>query len=121
MKSYVGVQTLHYNSLLIIKTIELLRYKHENLEYFYCTPQYPTLLPDAKIPKFTDYSGFSDHTLGITACKIAAQQGAKYIEKHFTLNKNMHIDCEKGHLGSMDYKELQQLKQFINEKELVND
>ena len=33
----------------------------------------------------------------------------------------MHIDCEKGHLGSMDYKELQQLKQFINENQLVND
>ncbi len=97
------------------------KYEHENLEYFYCTPQYPTLLPDAKIPEFTDYSGFSDHTLGITACKIAAQRGAKYIEKHFTLNKNMHIDCEKGHLGSMDYKELQQLKQFINENQLVND
>jgi sialic acid synthase SpsE len=97
------------------------KYKHENLEYFYCTPQYPTLLPDIKIPEFTDYSGFSDHTLGITACKIAAQRGAKYIEKHFTLNKNMHIDCEKGHLGSMDYKELQQLKQFINENQLVND
>ena len=90
--------------------------------YFYCTPEYPTTLNNVVIPDFVDnYCGFSDHSLGLTACKLAIAKGAKFIEKHFTLNKNMHVDYEKGHLGSMDYKELKQLKDFIIEYELINE
>ena len=98
------------------------RYGDNMFRYFYCTPEYPTTLNNITIPDFLDnYCGFSDHSLGLTACKIAITKGAKFIEKHFTLNKNMHIDHEKGHLGSMDYKELQQLKNFIIEYELINE
>ena len=91
-------------------------------KYFYCTPEYPTTLNNVDLPRFTDeYCGFSDHSLGLTACKIAITKEVKFIEKHFTLNKSMHIDHEKGHLGSMDYKELQELKNFIMEYELINE
>lgn len=90
-------------------------------KYFYCTPEYPTTLNNVTIPDFEQYSGFSDHSLGLTACKVAVTKGAQFVEKHFTLNKHMHIDCEKGHLGSMDHKELQELKNFIMEYELINE
>ena len=33
--------------------------------------------------------GYSDHTLGIEGCLAAAAMGARVIEKHFTLNKNL--------------------------------
>jgi N-acetylneuraminate synthase len=32
--------------------------------------------------------GYSDHTLGVTACICAAAMGARVIEKHFTCDKN---------------------------------
>lgn len=33
--------------------------------------------------------GYSDHTLGIDACVLAVAMGARIIEKHFTLDKNL--------------------------------
>lgn len=101
------------------------RYKGDNVKYFYCTAEYPTILNKVKFPQDDclgdEYYGFSDHSLGLTACKLAITKGVRLIEKHFTLNKYMHVDCEKGHLGSMDYKELQDLKKFITEYELINE
>ena len=47
--------------------------------------------------------GFSDHTLGNLASIVAVSKGAKFIEKHFTLDKKM-----KGpdHFFSLNPKEL---------------
>ena len=38
--------------------------------------------------KESGYSGFSDHTHGISASLIAISRGAKIIERHFTLDKS---------------------------------
>lgn len=61
-----------------------------------CTSAYPALAEDANlltIPdisnKFNVVSGLSDHTLGIEAPVVAVAMGAKVIEKHFILNKNI--------------------------------
>jgi pseudaminic acid synthase len=60
-----------------------------------CTSQYPAPLDEANlkmIPNlaqtFEVVSGFSDHTLGITAPIVAVTLGAKVIEKHFILDKS---------------------------------
>tara|TARA_Y100001960_G_scaffold92733_1_gene99925 strand:+ start:66 stop:275 length:210 start_codon:yes stop_codon:yes gene_type:complete len=37
----------------------------------------------------SNYSGFSDHSLGIEAALVAVGRGAMIIEKHFTLNKGL--------------------------------
>ena len=37
--------------------------------------------------KFNNKIGYSDHTIGNSACKIAVTLGASVIEKHFTFNK----------------------------------
>lgn len=67
-----------------------------NLLLFHCTSQYPTLAEDSKLwtikflkEKFDCLVGFSDHTMwhNITLSAVAA--GAKFIEKHFTLDRNM--------------------------------
>ncbi|ADD67420.1 pseudaminic acid synthase [Denitrovibrio acetiphilus DSM 12809] len=59
-----------------------------------CTSAYPAPLEDANLitinnlsDTFGVISGFSDHTLGITAPIVATTLGAKVIEKHFILDK----------------------------------
>lgn len=61
-----------------------------------CTSAYPAALEDANlkmIPNlaetFNVISGFSDHTLGITAPVVATTLGTKIIEKHFILDKSI--------------------------------
>ena len=59
----------------------------------YCSEQYPMYFryrPDRYFHYGKDINsvyGYSDHTCGIEACLLAIAQGAKYIEKHFTLDK----------------------------------
>ena len=50
--------------------------------------------------------GYSDHTEGIQVAPLAAAIGARVIEKHFTLDKNM-----KGpdHFASIEPQELKQM------------
>jgi len=61
-----------------------------------CTSAYPAPLEEANlkmIPNLAETfgvaSGFSDHTLGVTAPIVAVTLGAKVIEKHFILDKNI--------------------------------
>jgi pseudaminic acid synthase len=61
-----------------------------------CTSAYPASFEEANLltipdlsKKFGVYSGFSDHTLGITAPIIATTLGAKVIEKHFILDRSV--------------------------------
>jgi len=67
------------------------------LRRLYCVSKYPTPLEDVK---FMDhwgrnifgvgkYFGFSDHTEGIAAAVVAMTLGARIIEKHFTVDKNL--------------------------------
>lgn len=51
---------------------------HEDVIPLYCVANYPADYTDVAV------EGLSDHTLGYTACVLAAQHGAKVIEKHFT-------------------------------------
>lgn len=59
--------------------------------------------------KYNLITGFSDHSVGVHACKIAITKGATVIEKHFTYNQKI-----KGsdHLHSSDRKELSDLVNF---------
>jgi len=65
------------------------------LHYIYCRSKYPTAPEDlAGMPRRFDphgYFGYSDHLLGIEACLLAISRGARYIEKHFTLNKTSQV------------------------------
>jgi pseudaminic acid synthase len=61
-----------------------------------CTSAYPAPLEEANlktIPNLAEtfgvISGFSDHSLGITAPIVAVTLGAKVIEKHFILDKSI--------------------------------
>jgi pseudaminic acid synthase len=69
---------------------------NKNIILLKCTSSYPAALEDANlsmIPNmaqtFGVVSGFSDHTLGITAPIVAVSLGARVIEKHFILDKSI--------------------------------
>lgn len=72
--------------------IEIL--KEGDFTILHCVALYPT--PDEKaninrmewLKQFTPHVGYSDHTVGTEACKIAISKGAKVVEKHFTLERD---------------------------------
>lgn len=76
----------------------------------YCVPKYPTLLSDLKfgMEHFVMFDGFSDHTIGIDAAKIALARGAQIIEKHFAIDHKTGIDAE----WSMNLDELKELRKW---------
>lgn len=69
---------------------------NNNIILLQCTSQYPAPIENANIIKikhlketFGVESGLSDHTIGITCPIISIAFGAKLIEKHFILDKNI--------------------------------
>jgi sialic acid synthase SpsE len=83
------------------------------IHYFFCIAKYPTYHFDLKdIPSSYErggIEGYSDHTLGIDACLLAAARGAFYVEKHFTLDKTNQKDKQLAHACSMSGQELYEL------------
>ena len=87
--------------------------KIEEIIIFQCTTNYPVQYEEINLnvietfkkefPKFL--IGFSDHSLGFEASLGAAAKGAKVIEKHFTLDKNMD---GPDHRASLDPGELKE-------------
>ena len=86
-----------------------------------CTSAYPAPLEEANlrmIPNLAEtfgvISGFSDHTLGITAPVAAVTLGAKVIEKHFILDKSIGgPDAE----FSLDKEEFAQMVKAVRDTE----
>lgn len=82
----------------------------KNVQYLYCTYEYPTPIEKIVWPKFDDkIVGFSDHTIGIESAKEAIKRGAKIIEKHFTLDKNLY---GPDHVCSTEPEEMEKLNEL---------
>ena len=78
-----------------------------------CTTNYPSAIEDANInamvamEKALNVSiGYSDHVTNNYACYAAVALGAKVIEKHFTLDKNMEGPDHSASLNPIEFKEL---------------
>lgn len=95
----------------------------EGCIYLYCIVQYPTLLEDVSIPTFHDtiFDGISDHSLGIAGPLIAAARGARYLEKHYTINYAWQRSNEKAHLGAMTMEDLRAIKRISSDMERILD
>jgi len=70
--------------------------KREDIIVLHCNTEYPTPFEDVNLKAmltikeaFKVNVGYSDHTLGIEIPVAAVAMGAKVIEKHFTLDKNL--------------------------------
>ncbi len=90
---------------------------HQKLRYIFCRSKYPTypnqLTGFPEIYNDRLYYGYSDHCHGIAACLIAISRGAKFIEKHFTLNKTSQVI--RDHVLSATPEEFRQLAQLGGE------
>lgn len=110
----------------IIDAVEVLQ-KHQidknNITILHCNTEYPTPMQDVNLFAMKTIQnelgvqvGYSDHTLGIEVSIAAVALGAKLIEKHFTLNRNLP---GPDHLASLEPDELKSLVQAIRNIELA--
>jgi sialic acid synthase SpsE len=89
-------------------------FEARNVEYLYCVAKYPATLEDVEMPDFeaSFFAGYSDHTVGTTACMVAIARGARIIEKHLTLSHSLQKDTEKAHACGMTFEELRTIRTF---------
>ena len=95
----------------------------EQITLLHCNTEYPTPFNDVNLKamqalknEFNVDVGYSDHTKGIEVPIAAAALGAKFIEKHFTLDRNM-----KGpdHAASLEPDELKKMVNSIRNVEIA--
>jgi len=87
--------------------------KKKDITVLHCNTEYPTAIEDVNLLAMLTMKkelgvevGYSDHTLGIEVPIAAVALGAKVIEKHFTLDRNMEgpdhkASLEPARLGAM--------------------
>lgn len=95
------------------------QYELSQISQLYCVPEYPTELTKLyfNLIDFTNkFQGFSDHTIGIEAAICAMARGAKVIEKHFTLDRNM---TGPDMICSMEPNELRELVRYARKFEEI--
>ena len=88
----------------------------------HCVSSYPTPTDDANLSairtlreRFGGTVGYSDHTLGIDAAVLSVALGARIVEKHFTLDKN--LSDFRDHQLSADPAEM---KELVTQVRLAN-
>ncbi len=115
-----GMSTLKEisNAISIMKKNGL---NKKNIVILHCTSSYPTNLNDANLNTISQYKlkfkstvGYSDHTISVVTPSIAIALGAKFIEKHVTLNKNM---TGPDHKASLNFEEFKVMINLIRKTE----
>ena len=86
---------------------------NNNIILLQCTTQYPCPYEDINLramlglkETFKTIVGFSDHSLGMECAVAAIALGAKYIEKHFTLDRNLPGPDHKASLEPVEFKRM---------------
>ncbi|WP_035121111.1 N-acetylneuraminate synthase [Cohnella panacarvi] len=94
----------------------------ERVTLLHCTSEYPAPFNEVNLKMMDTLShafhlpvGYSDHTNGIAIPIAAVARGAKVIEKHFTLDRNM---LGPDHKASLEPDELKQMVQSIRQVEV---
>lgn len=106
-----------------VKTITSTGFPKENLIILHATTEYPAPFAEINLMAMVSMKedlqltiGYSDHTPGIEVPVAAAALGARVIEKHFTLDKNME---GPDHKASLEPDELRQMVQAIRNIEIA--
>ncbi len=109
------------------RALEIIReYNNKKVTLLHCTTNYPCPMEEVNLKAmltlkeaFKTEIGYSDHTLGTEVAIAAVAMGAKVIEKHFTLDKNM---AGPDHKASLDPKELKiMVEQIRNIEKALGD
>lgn len=95
----------------------------KEISILHCTTQYPTPIAECNLnvidtlkEEFNLKVGYSDHTEGIFASVIAVAKGARIIEKHFTLDRNLE---GPDHKASLEPHELKEMVDKIRDVEIM--
>lgn len=101
-------------AISVLKTYGL---DHSQISILHCTTEYPTPMTDVNLNAmhaircaFQTEVGYSDHTKGIEVPIAAVALGARIIEKHFTLDRNME---GPDHIASLEPIELASMVRSI--------
>jgi len=91
--------------------------KKSQVTVLHCNTEYPTPMEDVNLLAMNQMAkdlkvkvGYSDHTLGIEVPIAAVALGARVIEKHFTLNRNLP---GPDHAASLEPEELKSMVKSI--------
>jgi N-acetylneuraminate synthase/N,N'-diacetyllegionaminate synthase len=91
--------------------------KKSQVTVLHCNTEYPTPMEDVNLLAMKQMAkdlkvkvGYSDHTLGIEVSIAAVALGARVIEKHFTLNRNLP---GPDHAASLEPEELKSMVKSI--------
>ncbi len=92
-----------------IESLEIAGLPKEKITLLHCTTEYPAPIQDVNLhamramaSRFDVRVGYSDHTEGVEVAIAAAALGAKVIEKHFTLDKNLPGPDHRASLEPVD-------------------
>lgn len=95
----------------------------KNITILHCNTEYPTPMKDVNLKAMLHIKdeldtvvGYSDHTLGIEVPIAAVALGAKVIEKHFTLDRNLP---GPDHRASLEPNELKEMVKAIRNIEVA--
>lgn len=115
------------------EALETITKFHEDISILHCVSQYPTEPRNANLnsilylkENYSNYEiGYSDHTIGISAAIAAVAMGARIIEKHITIDRNMKGTDQKGSLGidgiNRMVRDIRIMEESLGSKELFID
>lgn len=96
-----------------------------DITVLHCNTEYPTPMADVNLKAMLSMGekcgvsiGYSDHTLGIEVPIAAVAMGAKVIEKHFTLNRNLPGPDHRASLEPSELKDM--VKAIRNIEEAIS-
>jgi len=85
----------------------------DNISLLHCNTDYPTAMKDVNLrimqtikSELDVVVGISDHSLGVEVPIAAVALGARIVEKHFTLDKNMEGPDHKASLDPVELKNM---------------
>lgn len=97
--------------------------ENRELIVLHCTTNYPCPVEEVNLAAMRTLArelgvmvGYSDHTVGIEVPLLAVAMGARVIEKHFTLDRNME---GPDHRASLEPEELKEMMRRIREVETI--
>jgi len=85
-----------------------------------CEPKLVNFPRMEKIKKYSTVFGYSGHLSGIEDAMIALVKGASYVEKHFTIDKNLPGRDNKFAILPNDLKKLSNFRDQIKEMNIDN-
>ena len=96
--------------------------KNEMIVICQCTTEYPCPYDDVNLrailsikEAFKTIVGFSDHSLGIECAVASVALGAKYLEKHLTLDRRMQGPDHKASIEPQEFKRMVQAIRNVEE------